>query len=176
MAIINVKYPSTSTASVTITLASLATNGTAGVFLAGRSSAAIDNRTTLDLDHLLSGRIRTGTTTPVVSRSINIYAYAPYVNASGTATYPDTLAGTDANVTFTSANIQNSALRFVANIIIDVTAERDYFFAPVSIASLFGGALPQFYGIFVAHDTGAILSATGGACVLTYDRIQGQTV
>lgn len=174
MSIINVKYPSNSTSAVSITLASLATNAI-GVFLFGRSSAAIDNRTTLDLDHLLSGKIRTGTT-PGGSRSINIYAYAPYVNASGTATYPDTLAGTDANVTFTSANIQNSALRFVANIINDVTAERDYFFAPVSIASLFGGALPQYYGIFVAHDTGATLSATGGACVLTYDRIQGQTV
>lgn len=175
MADIKVKYPSTSTVNITITLLSLAANAS-GIFVAGRASTAVDNRTNLDLDHVLSGKIRTGTTTPVVSRSINIYAYAPISNAAGTPTYPDSITGTDAAKTFTSANVQNAAVRFVANIIIDVTAERDYFIAPVSIASLFGGALPQFWGVFVAHDTGSNLSATAAACVLTYERIQGQTV
>ena len=175
MAVIKELFPVTSSVDVAITLASLAANA-AGVFTAGRASTAIDNRTTLDLDHIISGKIRTGTTTPVAGRSINIYAYAPISNAAGTPTYPDSITGTDAAKTFTSANVQNSAVRFVASITIDVTAERDYFFAPVSIASLFGGSLPQFYGIFVAHDTAAPLSATGGACVLSYERIQGQTV
>jgi hypothetical protein len=175
MAVIKELFPVTSSVDVTITLASLAANAE-GVFTAGRASTAIDNRTTLDLDHILSGKIRTGTTTPVEGRSINIYAYAPISNAAATPTYPDSITGTDAAKTFTSANVQNSAVRFVASITIDATAERDYFFAPVSIASLFGGSLPQFYGIFVAHDTGAALSATGGACALSYERIQGQTV
>ena len=175
MAIIKVSYPSTSTASVTITLTSLAANAV-GVFTAGRASAVINNGAALDLDNLLSGKIQVGTTTPVASRSINIYAYAPYVNAAGTATYPDTLTGADAAITFTSANTQNSAVRFVANIIIDVTASASYYFAPVSIASVFGGSLPQFWGVFVAHDTGSALSATAGNLVLTYERIQGQTV
>lgn len=176
MAIIKASYPSTSTGTVTITLTSLAANGTAGVFTSGRSSAVINNNTWLDLDHLLSGKIQVGTTTPVVSRSINIYVYAPYVNAAGAATYPDNLAGTDANVTFTSANTLNSAIRFAANIIIDVTVSASYYFAPVSVASLFGGSLPQFWGVYVAHDTGSALSATAGNLVITYDRIQGQTV
>lgn len=175
MAVIKELFPVTSSVDVTITLASLAANAQ-GVFTAGRASTEIDNRTTLDLDHILSGKIRTGTTTPVAGRSINIYAYAPISNAAGTPTYPDSITGNDAAKTFTSANVQNSAVRFVASITIDATAERDYFFAPVSIASLFGGSLPQFYGIFVAHDTGSNLSATGGACVLSYERIQGQTV
>ena len=176
MALIKTSYPSSSTAGVTITLTSLPANGTAGVFTSGRSSAAINNTANVDLDHLLSGKIQVGTTTPVASRSINIYVYAPYTNTTGTATYPDTLLGTDANVTFTSANTLNSAVRFAANIIIDVTASASYYFAPVSVASLFGGSLPQFWGVYLAHDTGSNLSATAGNLVLTYDRIQGQTV
>lgn len=175
MADIKTKYPSTSSVDYTITLQSLAANAQ-GVFTAGRASTAVDNRTNLDLDHLFSGVIRTGTTTPVASRSIIIWAYAPMSNAAGTPTYPDAITGTDANKTMTSANVLGSGLVCLANIIIDATVERDYPIRPVSIAAAFGGAMPQFYGIFVAHDTGANLSATGGACKLSYERIQSQTV
>lgn len=171
MADLKTKYPSTSSVDLTITLTALATNA-AGVFLAGRESTAVDNSTDLDLDHLLSGVITVGSVAPTVSRSINIYAYAPISVASGTPTYPDVLDGTDSAETMTSANVMNSALRFVASITIDATASRAYNFAPVSIASLFGGVLPRFWGVFVAHDTAQNL--TGGT--LSYERIQGQTV
>jgi hypothetical protein len=173
---IKIRYPSTSSVDLTISLTSLAANGSAGVFTVGRASTAENNTTNLDLDHLLSGVIRTGTTTPVAGRSINVYAYASYITVTGTPTYPDSITGTDAAKTMTSANVQNSALKFVASITIDATAERDYVIAPVSIASIFGGVLPKFWGIFVAHDTGSNLSATGGACKLSYERIQSQTV
>ena len=171
MADLKTKYPSTSSVDLTITLTALATNA-AGVFLAGRESTAVDNSTDLDLDHLLSGVITVGSVAPTVSRSINIYAYAPISVASGTPTYPDVLDGTDSAETMTSANVMNSAPRFVASTTIDATAPRAYNFAPVSIASLFGGVLPRFWGVFVAHDTAQNL--TGGT--LSYERIQGQTV
>ena len=174
MADIKVKYPSTSSVDLTITLASLA-SGASGVFTAGQESTAEDNTTNLDLDHLLSGKITTGTT-PTVSRSINVYAYANISSATGTPTYPDVLDGTDSAETFTSANVQNSAVRFAANIIVDATSNRAYYFGPVSIASLFGGSLPKFWGVFVAHDTAVALNATGGNHKLSYERIQGQTV
>ena len=168
-------YPSTSSVDYTITLASLAANAS-GVFTAGRASTAVDNRTNLDLTHILSGVIRVGTTTPVVSRSINIYAYAPTSNDAGTPTYPDSITGTDAAKTFTSANVQNSAVVLLASITIDVTTERNYFIKPIDIAAAFGGVMPQFYGIFVSHDTGSNLSATGGACKISYERIKAQNV
>lgn len=171
MADLKIKYPATSSVDLTLTLTSLATNAQ-GVFLAGRESDAVNNTTNLDIDHLLSGTITVSSTAPTVSRSINIYAYAPISVASGTPTYPDVLDGTDSAETMTSANVMNSALRFVASITIDATASRSYNFAPVSIASLFGGALPKFWGVFVAHDTAQNL--TGGT--LSYERIQGQTV
>ena len=173
MADLKTKYPAASSVDLTIDLASLATNAQ-GVYLAGRASTAVDNTTTQDLDHLLSGVIVTGGTAPTVSRSINIYAYAASSTASGVPTYPDSITGTDAAKTMTSANVQNSALRFVASITIDATASRVYAFAPVSMAAVFGGVLPKFWGIFVAHDTAQTLNSAGHK--LSYERVQGQTV
>jgi hypothetical protein len=174
MADILVKYPSTSSVALTIDLASLA-SGSSGVFTAGRESTAVDNRTNTDLDHLLSGKIKTGTS-PTVSRSINVYVYANISSSGGTPTYPDVLDGTDSAETFTSANVMNSAVKFCASITVDNTSDRDYFFGPVSIASLFGGVLPKWWGVYVAHDTAVALNSTGGNHVLTYERVQGQTV
>lgn len=174
MADIKVKYPSTSSVALTIDLSSLA-SGSAGVFTAGRESTAVDNTSNLDVDHLLSGVIRAGTS-PTASRYINVYAYANISSASGTPTYPDVLDGTDSAETFTSANVMSGIVKLVASLIIDSTSNRDYFFGPVSIASLFGGVLPKFWGVFVAHDTAVALNATGGNHVLTYERIQAQTV
>ncbi len=173
MADLLTKYPSTSSVDVTIDLASLATNAV-GVYLAGRASTAVDNRTTQDLDHLLSGVIVAGSLAPTVARSINVYAYAASSTAAGVPAYPDGITGTDAAKTMTSANVSNSALRFVASITVDAVAGRAYAFAPVSIASLFGGTLPKFWGVFVSHDTAQALGATGHK--LSYERVQGQTV
>ena len=173
MADIKQKFPVTSTVDLTITLASLATNAQ-GVYVAGRASTAVDNSTNNDLDHLVSGVIRVGTT-PTASRQINIYAYAPQSVASGTPTYPDGITGTDAAKTMTSANVMQGALRFVASIMVDSNTDRDYAFAPVSISSLFG-AMPRFWGLFVAHDTAVALNATGGNFKIGYERIQAQTV
>ena len=174
MADIKTSYPSTSSVDLTITLASL-TTGASGVFTAGCESDAVDNTTNLDLDHLVSGKITTGTS-PTVSRSINVYAYANLSTASGTPTYPDVLDGTDSAETFTSANVQNSAVKFVASMTVDATSDRAYYFGPVSVASLFGGVLPKFWGIYIAHDTAVNLNATGGNHKISYERIQGQTV
>lgn len=168
------KYPSSNadTVALTITLASLATSST---LLGGRESTAVDNRTNLDLDHLLSGKIRTGTT-PTVSKTIEVWVYGPIQVASGTPTYPDVLDGTDSDETLTSANVKYSALRLAHSITVDATSDRDYFIPPTSVAALFGGSLPPFYGVFVTHDTAVNLNSTGGNHYLHYQRVQAQTV
>jgi hypothetical protein len=102
--------------------------------------------------------------------------YANISSSSGTPTYPDVLDGTDSAETFTSANVMNSAVRLAASMLVDSTSDRDYFFGPVSVASLFGGVLPKFWGVYVAHDTAVNLNSTGGNHVLSYERIQAQTV
>lgn len=173
MADIKTKYPSTSSVALTVTLASLA-SGSAGVFTSGRESTAVDNTSNLDLDHLVSGKITTGTS-PTASRFINIYAYAPISVSAGTPTYPDVLDGTDSAETFTSANVMNSSVRLVASIVTDSTSDRTYAFGPVSIASLFG-QVPAFWGVYVAHDSGVNLNATAGNHDISYYRVQAQTV
>jgi len=142
--------------------------------LAGRESTAVDNTTNLDLDHLLSGKIRVGTS-PTASRVIEVWAYAPISIASGTPEYPDVLDGTDSDETMTSANVKASALRLVWSTLTDNTTDRDYFIPPTSIASLFGD-LPPYWGVFVTHDTGVALNATGSNHFLHYQRFQRQSV
>lgn len=173
MADIKTKYPATGSTALTISLASLA-SGSAGVYTSGRQSDAVDNTTNLDIDHLVSGKIRVGTS-PTSGRVINVYAWANISSASGTPSYPDTLTGSDAPRSFTSANVMNSIVRLVASITIDSTSDRDYFFGPVSIASLFV-QMPKFWGVYVAHDTAVALNATAGNHVLSYERVQLQTV
>lgn len=174
MADFKLKYPSTSTVALTCDLASLATN-TQNVFTSGRESTAVDNTTNLDLDHLLSGKIRTGTS-PTASRTIAVYVYSPLSISSGTPTYPDVLDGTDSAETITSANVLNSMLRLAWSTTIDNTTGRDYFMPPTSVASLFGGVLPPFWGVYVAHDTAVNLDSTSGNHSLQYYRIQTQSV
>lgn len=174
MADIKTKYPATSSVALAISLASLAT-GSSGVYTTGRQSDAVDNTSNNDVDQLLSGKIRVGSS-PTSARFIVVYAWANISSSSGTPTYPDTLTGSDASRIFTSANVMAGIIKQVAMLTIDSTSSRDYFFGPVSIATLFGGVLPKFWGIYVAHDTAVNLDSTGGNHVFSYERVQFQSV
>lgn len=171
MADIKTKYPqgSADTVALTLTLASLASDTN---LLAGRASTAVNNTSNVDLDHLVSGVIREGTS-PTVNTVIEVWAYSYYLISSGTPSYVDGITGSDANKTLTSANVKVSALRLVASIVVDNTSSRDYYIPPTSIAQLFG-ALPPFWGLFVVHNTGVNLNGTQVA--LNYERVQSQTV
>jgi hypothetical protein len=171
MADFKTKYPATSSIALTLGVASLASDTN---LLAGRASTAVDNTSNLDLDHLVSGVVMTGTT-PTVNTTIEVWAYASYKTASGTPTYPDTITGTDANKTLTNSGTKAAALRLVASIVVTATSNVAYPFAPVSIASLFG-AMPKFWGLFVVHNTGAALNSTAGNHDFQYERIQAQSV
>jgi hypothetical protein len=171
MSDIKTKYPATSSIALALTLAGLASDST---LLVGRASTAIDNTTTLDLDHLVSGVITSGTS-PTTSTSIEIWAWASYKTVAGVPTYPDGITGVDAAKTLTASGVKFGALRLVATITVDNTSNRAYPFAPVSIASLFG-SMPKFWGLFVVHNTGVALNATAGNHDIEYERIQAQTV
>jgi hypothetical protein len=165
------KYPSTSSTALTLGCASLASDSN---LLAGRESTAISNISNNDLDHLVSGQITTGTS-PTVNTTIEVWAYASQKTASDVPTYPDVFDGTDSNEAVTNAGVKNAVLRLVASITVTATSNVAYPFAPVSIASLFG-AMPKFWGLFVVHNTGVALNATGGNHEFNYERIQAQSV
>jgi hypothetical protein len=149
---IKVAYASPSDA--TITLASLASDTN---LLTGRESAAIDNSTTLALDYLVSGKIRTGTS-PTASRSIEVWAVGSWDGTN----WPDVFDGTESAETITSADIKASICRLVAAVTTSATSNVDYPFGPVSIASLFGGVVPPKFVLFVTHSTGVALNSTAG--------------
>lgn len=170
MADIKTKYPVADTIAITCDVSSLASS----TAWAGRASTAVDNTTTLDLDHMVSGVIRLGTT-PTANKTVSVYAYAPIKIASGTPTYPDGITGTDAAKTMTSANVAIVGLVWLWSANTDATSDRDLFMPPKSIAQAFG-SMPPYWGLFVTHDSVAALNATASNHFFHYQRIQAQSV
>jgi hypothetical protein len=149
-------------AAYTITLTSLATSST---LVAGRESTAVSNTTNLYSDYLCGGRITMGAAAPTVDKTIEVWAYG---SVNDTPTYPDVFDGTDSAETVTSVNVKRSALRFVDRMFVDASANRAYWFGPVTLAQVFGGRLPKNHGLFVVQDSGQALSSTAGDHVLNY--------
>ena len=131
---------------VTITNTSL-TNGS------WRQSTAVDNGTNKFIDAHLGGSIQVGTT-PTAGGTIDIYAYGTYDGTNFTAG----ASGTDGSYT---ADGEEGLLKFVTSIAVDATSDQDYVFGPESIAAVFGGVLPETWGIVIENNTGATLNATG---------------
>jgi hypothetical protein len=139
---------------LTLTLASL---GSSSTLVAGRESTAVDNSTNKYLDYLLAGLITTGTS-PTDKKSIEVWV-VPMLNDTD---YPDVFDGTDSAETVTSRDILFAHGRLAACIVTDANSNRGYYFGPVSVAALFGGRCPRKFVVFVVHDTGVALHATGG--------------
>lgn len=174
MSTLKTLYPASNadTTEITITLASLASDTN---LLAGRESSFVDNTTNLDLDHIISGYIKLGTS-PTASRVVEVWAFIPTKVASGTETWPDVMDGTDSAETITSANVKYAGwLRLLASMTTDATTGLVLPFAGQSIRALFG-AMPSAYGIFVTHSSGVNLDSTGSNHYIGYHRIQAQSV
>ena len=151
----------------TITLTSVASSSTK---VAGRSSAVVDNTTTRYDDALVSGYIKANNTAPTAG-SLDVWVWAKHMDD----TYPDTITGSDADITLTSADIRNAGLRLATTIVTDTTANRVYHVAPFSVAALFGGVMPLKWGVFVAHVMVQALNVTSGHALyytgITYESV-----
>lgn len=151
----------------TLTAASLASDTN---LVAGRAGTAVALSNAVDVE--VAGLITCGTT-PTINTQIEIWLYS---DISNTPTYPDSITGTDANKTMTSREILYSALGGVrrpqgpvALLKVDsTTSNRGYYFGPISVRSVFGDLPPKYLGIFVVHNTGVALNATGGNHFLRY--------
>ena len=152
MAISTVSYSSNTT--ITIDLANLASSST---FLAGRESTQVDNTTNKYMDCLVSGFVSVGTT-PTASTTISVYVWG--ADTSLATTPIDVLDGTDSAETLSNAGMLG-ALRFGAGITVPATtSDLQYPVLPFSVASLFGGVMPKFWGLYVSHNTGVNLRNT----------------
>ncbi len=133
----------------TITLAGLASDTN---LVAGREGTAV-NHTSAEIDSIVGGKVTTGTT-PTTARQIEVWAYGSYDGTS----YSGGATGSDANLT----PQEKSLLRLLTIIPTVGTSDKTYTWGPFSMAQAFGGTLPRKTGVFIVHNTGTALNATGG--------------
>jgi hypothetical protein len=149
-----------SNTAITFDLSSLATSTS---FLGGRESTQIDNTSTNYADAIVNVKGITGhaSTAPTVGQYIGIWVWG--ADTSLATTGIDTLDGTDSAETLSHAAILNS-LRFAgAPTVTAATAALVYYNMPFSVAALFGGVMPKFWGLYVSHNhTGALGASNSG--------------
>ncbi len=169
MATYSTAYSSTTdTTALTLTAASLATSSTLTV---GRESTVVSNATNLDLDHLLSGLITTGTSP--TGGSIQVWIYSVSKLVSSTYTYTGGATGSDAALTLV-AEVRNQ-LALAYSVPVNTTSNTGYHLRPRSIASLFGGVMPLAWGAWLVHSTGVNLNSTAGNHYLHYTRVKASS-
>ena len=138
----------------TITLASLASDT---ALIAGRNGTAINNGSAGEdaIDAMLGGKVTTGTT-PTNGKQIEIWCYGTW---DGGTTYSAGVTGTDANFSPTG---EKTLMRLVTMIPTDGTSDHGYEWGPFSVASVFGGVMPEKWGVYIVHNTAVALNATAG--------------
>jgi hypothetical protein len=155
MAVTNITY--TSNTAITFDLSSL---GTSSTFVAGRESTQIDNSSNLYVDAIVNVKGITGhaSTAPTVGQMIQLYCWGADTSLATTAI--DTLDGTDSAETLSHVSVLNSLRRVDTPVVTVATAALVYYVMPFSVAAMFGGVMPKFWGLFLAHNhTGALGSS-----------------
>lgn len=132
---------------LTCTLASLSSGS-------ARESTAIDNRTNVWLDALVMLKLKTATGTIGSDPYGYVYAYGTVDDGT---TYPDTVTGSDAAITLNTT----TQLRLLGAVWLGAQSTT-YKGGPWSVASVFGGKLPAFWGIVVKNNCGVALDSTEG--------------
>ena len=136
--------------------------GTSSTFVSGRESSEVDNTSNKYLDALVFVKgITGGSTTPTVGQMIQLYLWGSTVSLGTTAI--DTLDGTDSAETLSHVSVLNS-LRFVAAPSVTVaTGSLVYYIQPFSVRQRFGGVMPPFWGLYLAHNHTGSLAASQSA-------------
>ena len=147
-------------ASAAITFTSTVSLASSSTKLAGAESASVSNVSSKYLDYAVSGILRVGTT-PTTAKSMDV-CFVGTIN--DTPTWPDVFDGTDSAETVTNQEIKDQICKPLTTIsIISTTSNVDYPYGPASVASRFGGQVPNLFVLFVAHDMVAALNGTQGS-------------
>jgi len=135
---------------IVMNLSALAASAT---FIAGRESTQIDNTTNKYMDALVQGSFTVGTT-PAITGGLAVYVWGADTSLATTAL--GTLDGTDSDESLTTTQL--GMLRFASFTPVLVnTSDTQYWIAPFTVAPLFGGVMPKFWGLYVAHSMTAAL-------------------
>jgi hypothetical protein len=123
-------------------------------FVAGAMSLAVNNTATLYEDFLVSGLITWSTTAPASGAATYLLEVRAYGSVNNTPTYPKDGSGnnlgTDAALTFATADDKNNATSLGGAVTLAATASKVYSFKPFSVRQLFGN-MPGYHGLFVTH-------------------------
>jgi len=117
-------------------------------------SASVTNAVTLYMDVAVGGFITAGTSP--TAGTIDIYAYGTW---DGGTTFTAGMAGTDGDSPDTG---EEGNLFFVASITNDTTSNHQYEWHCPSLAAVFGGVLPEDWGLVVHNQSNVALNATAG--------------
>jgi len=159
----NFKLQYAAATALTITLASLASSPT---WIAGRDAVAIDNSSARNIDSEITARIVTGTT-PAVDSEIRIYGVQALF-PDPTVVWPDTIVGTNAAVSLTSAYTRDAGIKpLLGATAVSATTGVAYPIACLSTAQAWGKE-PKRWTVFVTHNNTAALNATQPAPTMTY--------
>ena len=143
--------------------ASLASSTTAG-----RQSDEVDNTSNKFDNVFVDGKVTVGTT-PTANTQILIYAWKRMDN---TPTRPDAFGASDAARTILSVGNARGYMRQAAVLEVDATTtDRPYYFS-FELAQLFGGVVPDFWGLWLAHNCVAALNSTAGNHVFKYQGVK----
>ena len=137
--------------------------GTSSTFVAGRECTEVDNTTNKYMDCLVNVDGITGhaSTAPTVGQQIVLYCWGADTSLGTTAI--DVLDGTDSAETLSHVSVLNSLRLAGAAVVTVATAGLVYYIQPFSVASLFGGVMPKYWGLFLAHNhTGALAASQSG--------------
>lgn len=160
----DIKLAYASSAAYTIGLQTTPLASSASLVL-GRQSTAISNTANLYLDYGIAAKITVGSTI-TANTVIEVWMYSSF---NDTPLYPDTITGTDGDVTMTADAIKRDALHLLGALNVDTTtANRGYYMRLRSILELLGHYVPKNHGLFVTHNTGSALHATGSNHILSY--------
>lgn len=165
---IKLKYPAASTAMTVTNLHSLASDS--GSYLAGWSSASVNNTSNVYVDYLIGGTFTTHASNRAAG-DIRVYVIGAL---NDTPTWPATASGTigtEGALSFTDSEERDSLCIPLVTLTADTTASSILAFSPRGIAQLFNGAVPPYWALFVTQNvsttTTAGLAAAGSAIYYT---------
>jgi hypothetical protein len=165
---IKLKYQAATTAMTVTNLHSLASSQS---WIAGWSSASVDNKTSnLDLDYVVSATFTTNSSNRQAG-TVNVYIMGALNDTPTWFTTASGTPGTEGALSFTAIEQIQSWCRLLASFSVNSTASQVYAIPPTGIAQLFGGVCPTQWAIFVTGNatttTTAQFAASGSAFYYT---------
>ena len=152
-------------ASANLTVTNLHSIATSSTWVAGWTSAVIDNSSDLDLDKAISCKFTFGNVT--TAGDVRIYAFCEQEDGTIPALFSAGTPGTEGTATVTTATIRDAAMVLV-NSFTNRVANGDVYWTPkTSLRGAFGGFLAKKVYLFIAHSTGVNLAASGNQVTVT---------